>query len=80
MRLACDDTLGLVRLHVAVVLALHRSQIRLWPGVWVSIKRIRVICVPCCWGRRNYLGYRDTHIKIRCTTPFIHIAVSTTDH
>lgn len=49
-RLTCDDPLGLVRFHVAVVLTGNRSQISFWPVVQPGIERVRVIRVP---GQRS---------------------------
>lgn len=43
--LTCDDPLGLIGFHVAIVLTGNWSEIGFWPVIQSRIKRVRVICV-----------------------------------
>lgn len=53
--LTCDDSLCLVRLHVAVVLLRSGAVIRFRAPVQPGVKRIRVICVSHRRSRRHHL-------------------------
>lgn len=51
----CNDPLGLIWFHVAIVLTGNWSEIGFWSVIQTCIEGVRVIGVTSQWSRRQYL-------------------------